>query len=103
MQIKWTDLAQDDLDRVEDYIRKTEHASIALAAVLTILDSIELMLPIHPKAGRLGRLEGTRELVVSNVPFIVIYRVAQSNTDALKHELQILRVMHDTQLWPLDS
>lgn len=103
MQIKWTDLAQDDLDRVEEYIRKTEHSSIALATVLTILDSVELMLSIHPKAGRLGRLEGTRELVISNVPFIVIYRVAQSNTDALQHELQILRVMHDAQLWPLDS
>ena len=47
----------------------------------------------HPRIGRPGRVEGTRELVVSGTPYIVAYRVAGQ-------DVTILRVLHGAQQWP---
>jgi len=71
--------------------------------LLGVLDSVELMLPRHPESGRLGRLGGTRELVIKDVPFIVIYRIVKLKNTEAKKEIQILRVMHDAQQWPQEN
>lgn len=47
----------------------------------------------RPRMGRLGKLEGTRELVVPGTPFIFVYRVANG-------VVEILRIIHGAQLWP---
>jgi len=47
----------------------------------------------HPRSGRPGRVEGTRELVVSGTPYIVAYRVAGE-------VVTILRVLHGARQWP---
>jgi toxin ParE1/3/4 len=46
-----------------------------------------------PEIGRLGRLAGTRELVINRTPFIAIYRTRPDS-------IQILRLLHGAQLWP---
>ncbi len=46
-----------------------------------------------PGIGRPGRVEGTRELVISATPFIVPYRV-------IGDVVQILTVLHSSQRWP---
>lgn len=51
------------------------------------------MLMLHPKIGRSGRLKGTRELVISRTPFVVIYRV-QAN------RIEVIRLLHSSQKWP---
>jgi len=53
------------------------------------------MLIRFPECGRQGRIEGTRELVISRTPYIVSYRV-------LDNAVRILRVLHGAQLWPDD-
>ncbi|PIW88418.1 MAG: type II toxin-antitoxin system mRNA interferase toxin, RelE/StbE family, partial [Nitrospirae bacterium CG_4_8_14_3_um_filter_44_28] len=40
-----------------------------------------------------GRVEGTRELVISGLPYIIPYRV-KNNT------IEILRVLHAARKWP---
>lgn len=47
----------------------------------------------YPKIGRIGRVAGTRELVVTGTPYIVVYRIEP--TAAV-----ILRVLHGAQRWP---
>jgi toxin ParE1/3/4 len=47
----------------------------------------------HPRIGRPGRIEGTRELVVSCTPYIVAYRVVVS-------DVIVLRILHGAQRWP---
>jgi toxin ParE1/3/4 len=93
--LKWTDLADADLDHVEAYISQENSVVVAIDIVLKIIDSIEMILPNHPEAGRLGRVKNTRELVISGVPFIVIYRIARG-----LQRVEILRVLHDAQQWP---
>jgi plasmid stabilization system protein ParE len=46
-----------------------------------------------PEMGRPGRIEGTRELVISRTPYIAAYRI-------LGGTVQILRVLHGAQQWP---
>ena len=95
MQLTWTDLAEIDLDKIDAYITKENSPSVAIDVVMKIIDSVGLILPDHPRAGRQGRLKNTRELVVDGVPFIVIYR-ENLRTNAI----EILRVLHDAQQWP---
>ncbi len=95
MQLKWTDLANDDLDQVEAYIARENSIVVAIDVVLTIIDTTEMMLSNHPEAGRLGRVKNTRELVINGVPFIVIYRELKT-----LQRIEILRVLHDAQRWP---
>ena len=95
MQLKWTDLANDDLDRVEAYIVRENSIVVAIDVVLNIIDTTEMMLSNHPAAGRLGRVKSTRELVINGIPFIVIYREIKA-----LQRIEILRVLHDAQQWP---
>jgi hypothetical protein len=48
-----------------------------------------------PQSGRPGRIERTRELVISRTPHIVAYRIAGDI-------VQILRVLHGARRWPDD-
>lgn len=51
------------------------------------------MLADHPKMGRPGRVAGTRELVVSSTPFVVIYRLQAQH-------IEVIRLLHSAQQWP---
>lgn len=58
-----------------------------VAAVRRLLD--------FPESGRLGRVEGTRELVVTHTPFLAAYIVTGE-------QIRILRILHGAQVWPDD-
>jgi len=92
VQLKWTDLAGIDLDKIEAYIAEENSPIVAIDMAMNIIDRVYLLLPDHPGAGRQGRLKNTRELVIDGVPFIVIYR-EQTSTNCI----EILRVLHDAQ------
>jgi addiction module RelE/StbE family toxin len=48
-----------------------------------------------PQMGRPGRIEGTRELVISGTPYIAAYQIDGET-------VRILRVLHGAQQWPGD-
>ena len=93
MRLKWTRPATNDLDDIEAYIAKDNSLVVAVDVVLRVIDQVEVLLPAHPGAGRIGRVQGTRELVIEGLPYIAIYR-------DISDEIQILRVLHDAQQWP---
>ena len=95
MRLKWTDLADVDLEKIEAYIANENSPLVAVDVVMDIIDSVDLILYDHPGAGRQGRLKNTRELVIDGLPFIVVYR-----EDVRANCIQILRVLHDAQHWP---
>lgn len=98
MQLKWTELALKDLDQIETYIAENNSKTVAIDVVLKVIDSTELVLSDHPYAGRTGRVKTTRELVIADIPFVVIYRYLE-----IPQEVQVLRVLHDAQQWPKSS
>ena len=95
MQIRWTDLAEADLESIERYITQKNCLSVAIDVVLRVINTVELVLTDQPLAGRSGRVKDTRELVIDSIPFVVVYR----QVDSL-NQLQIIRVLHDSQQWP---
>jgi addiction module RelE/StbE family toxin len=95
VQLRWTDLASIDLEKIEAHITQQNSPIVAINVVMNIINSVHLILPDHPRAGRQGRLKNTRELVINGIPFIVIYRENVST-----NSIEILRVLHDAQQWP---
>lgn len=81
MKIVWTLFAIKDLDNAYDYIAATNRS-----AALDIIERIEkavAALRLTPGMGRLGRVSGTRELVVTRTPFVVPYWVEEDRVEIL--------------------
>ena len=70
MQIRWTCAAAEDLEHIKEYLTE-HHPQLAQSTVLELYETIR-SLKASPRRGRLGREEGTRELVLPPLPFIVV-------------------------------
>jgi toxin ParE1/3/4 len=90
--IVWTDQATRQLDQTHDYIALSNSQEIAAQITMHVAISVE-QLATFPMSGRPGRVSGTRELVISNSPFIVAYSVDQER-------IVILAIYHGAQQWP---
>lgn len=91
MRVKWLRRALLNLDHEANYIAQ-DNPRAAAEFVLHLRDSA-LMLGEQPNLGRPGRIPGTRELVVANLPYILPYRVRSDG-------VEILRVFHTSRKWP---
>lgn len=91
MIIKWLEDAVHDLQALRQYISQ-DNINVANKVVKEILKKVEL-LSEHSSIGRQGRVPNTRELIISNAPYIVPYRVK----DGI---VEILRVFHCSMKWP---
>lgn len=50
-------------------------------------------LKCFPERGRSGRVRGTLELVIQRTPYVAAYRIKAN-------QVQILRILHSSRLWP---
>ena len=91
LTIRWTSLAAGHLEAAHAYLVE-ENPKTAGRLIDRILAGIE-MLQRYPNLGRNGRVQGTRELVISGTPFVVPYRVSRT-------QVQILAVLHGARRWP---
>ena len=88
--VSWLETASRDLDEILGYIEDRN-----LLAALNLQREIEhavSQLPQHPYLYRLGRVPGTRELVV-HPNYLVVYRLT---ADAI----EIIDVLHSRQQYP---
>jgi toxin ParE1/3/4 len=93
MQIRWTLAALNDLKIISHRIEKERNLASANIVCRAIYDTVKL-LRNHPKAGRSGIEESTRELVVSKLPYLIVYRLLPSEAP---ESVQILRIWHGAQ------
>jgi toxin ParE1/3/4 len=91
MRVVWTRPALRELEAIGDFIGR-ENPAAAEATVNRIVHQVGLLAD-HPHMGRSGRVAGTRELVVTDTPFIVPYRVHDDR-------VEILSVFHGARKWP---
>lgn len=75
MRIRWTPAAADDLQGISDYL-KDHHPQYRLATIRKVYAAVQ-SLREWPHSGRVGREEGTRELLFSPLPYIAVYRVKE--------------------------
>lgn len=91
MRLVWSQRALADRRAIYAHIESDDpHAAIAVdqriaAAIRRLVD--------FPDSGRPGRVEDTRELVITRTPYIAPYRV-------MNDIVRILRVIHGARVWP---
>jgi toxin ParE1/3/4 len=93
MQIRWSPDAAAELQRIVDYIR-LDNSAAAQRVGRAIYNRLSV-LEKFPESGRIGRVEGTRELPLPSLPFIVVYRVVER-----ANVVEIVNVIHGAQRWP---
>jgi len=82
MDIRWTPEASSNLERISLRIAE-DSPEAALKTVRSIFQRIE-QLVTFPHRGRFGREKGSRELVLSPLPYIAVYRVKESMIEILQ-------------------
>ena len=88
MRLKWSSIARLQYVDQISYVGDRN-----LPAALNIKEKIKTAvdkLLTHPEIGRVGRCEGTREMVVSGTPIIIVYTIGQG-------EIFIVSVLHTVQ------
>jgi addiction module RelE/StbE family toxin len=93
MRLEWSAYALADRIAIFDYI-EADSPRAAVAVDDRIREQAETLAQF-PNSGRPGRIEGTRELVISRTPYIVAYRITENT-------VRILRVLHGARRWPDD-
>ena len=90
MLIEWSQTAEDDLaEALAWYIEQANEETGQ--SIATRLFAATDRLEVFPHSGRPGLLPETRELVVPNLPYFLVYKV----TD----KVEVLRIMHTSRLW----
>jgi toxin ParE1/3/4 len=91
MKVKWHRQARLDLRQVRAYIAE-DNPKAAAQVAQRILQAID-RLSANPGIGRAGRVQDTRELVITGTPYLAPYTVVGDT-------VVILRVLHGAQRWP---
>lgn len=91
MEIRWSPEALADLEAITAHIRE-ENPAAARRVALALLAGVG-RLKDFPESGRIGRLEGTRELVYPSLPYLAVYELRDA-------AVEILTVLHGAQRWP---
>jgi addiction module RelE/StbE family toxin len=91
MRLRWTPAAADDLEHIKDYLIK-HHPHLAQSTILKLYDGVRSLKTMAYR-GRVGREEGTRELVFTPLPYVAVYRVKEQT-------IQVLRIFHGAQERP---
>jgi addiction module RelE/StbE family toxin len=91
MQVRWSPESAEDLDRIVSYIRPDNPA--AAQRVAKTIYAAAAGLRAFPYRGRMGRVEGTREVPLPPLPFVIVYRV-------LPEAVGISNIIHGAQRWP---
>jgi addiction module RelE/StbE family toxin len=90
LPLNWLTAARKDLLNIAQFI--AEDSPTRAKSFVAAIETKVAKLPDQPTLYRIGRIEGTREMVV-HPNYVVVYRIAPSRID-------ILRVMHVARRWP---
>jgi toxin ParE1/3/4 len=93
-RIRWSPAAANDLESIRDYLRE-QHPALMQSTIRSLYNAAR-SLRTSSHRGRLGKKEGTRELVMAPMPYIIVYGVEAQT-------VHIFRVIHSSQDWPQPS
>jgi toxin ParE1/3/4 len=91
MQVKWLRRVLRNLEQARNYVFQ-DNPTAAQELILKIQNAAN-QLQNYPFMGKNGRVEGTRELIISNSPYILIYRVKEES-------VEVLRILHTSKRYP---
>lgn len=88
MKVRFTEAARDDIANIHGFIARENPKGAA--QMVAAIETSTMRLADFPLSGRRGAVNGTRELVISHLPFIAVYRV-------LDGYVEIAAVFHAAQ------
>lgn len=91
VKLRWTLPAVEHLKEIFDYIA-ADNPAAAARTVERIRNAIRQAVRM-PYASRVGRVPGTREIVVPGTSYIAAYRV-------LENTIHVLAILHGARRWP---
>lgn len=94
MKLKWTRRALQQLIDAQNYIAQDN--PIAARRIGEEIAAATHLLLTQPEMGRPGRVVGTREWVVKQTPYFLVYELRDDT-------LWVLRVIHGKQHWMPNS
>ncbi|PTM40481.1 type II toxin-antitoxin system RelE/ParE family toxin [Bosea sp. 124] len=91
MKVHWSSRALAEIDTIFAFVAAADRA---LAERLTFeIEARAAKMAEYPEMGRPGRVDGTREFVVTGTPYIIPYRVRDGR-------VEILAALHASREWP---
>lgn len=91
MIVQWLlEASQQRYDQLDTIAQDNPNAAIRLDEEIEAQTEALLQ---NPEIGRVGRVDGTRELVINRTPFLAVYRIASG-------QIQVLNLLHTSQQWP---
>lgn len=93
MRVELSLLALQDRNGIFDYLE--QYSPAAAVRIDERIGEILQRLGRFPESGRIGRVAGTRELVIVRMPYIAAYQVGSG-------AVLVLRILHGSQQWPGD-
>lgn len=93
MRILWTNEALDDLEEILAYYYLEASPRTAAAVERRIISEIESLPPYPERIRESERIPGTRELVVSKLPYIVFVQL-------IEDAIVVLNVVHTKRRFP---
>ncbi len=91
MKVLWTRLALLDLNEVYAYIH--EEKPSATSRMLAQIKKTTQNLARHPEIGRPGRVNDTREIIVTGTPLIIAYRLKANR-------VELIALIPGARRWP---
>ncbi len=88
MLIRWTPAALADLQGINDYLKK-HHPHYRQPTMRRLYEDVRA-LKQWPERGRIGREDGTRELLFPPTPYIAVFRTREKI-------IEVLRIYHAAQ------
>ncbi len=90
--IRWAESAADDLVEAVSFIRldSPEAASSVASRVVAAVESLAAL----PARGKPGRVAGTRELRLVDLPYVIVYAATGTG------DIDVIRVLHTRRAWP---
>ena len=94
LKVEWTHPALADLIEAQIYISQ-ENPQAAQSVAQKVWDASQ-KLADNPEIGRSGHIDGTREWVIPQTPYLIVYRIKDNR-------IEILRVWHARRNWQEDD
>lgn len=91
MLIRWSESAQKDIASILAYFLKINEKDVGQQLVNRLFSAVKL-LSRFPNSGRPGQVQKTRELVIPDQSYLLVYRVTG--------HVEIVRVLHARQKRP---
>jgi plasmid stabilization system protein ParE len=92
-RVVWARGASDDFKEIIGYLAERSPASARRVAA-AVLDTVKALGAFA--TGRVGRVAGTYEIVVSRLPYIIAYAIDREPTP---EQIVVLRIIHGARDW----